>query len=132
MLILFLSPWGQPFRTTLKATIQKAITMFKLQPNPTFKVDVTIPVPGGKDGKLSIEFKHKSKKALKEFFDSLTSEENQRTDVEALSDLVAGWSGMDEKFSAENLELFLDNYPSAAMALFEAYRAEVLEARAKN
>lgn len=106
--------------------------MFKLQPNPTFKVDVTIPVPGGKDGKLTIEFKHKGKKALKEFFDSLTSEDNQRSDVDLLSDLIAGWSGVDEKFSAEALEQLLDNYPSAVMALFEAYRTEVLEARVKN
>lgn len=132
MLILLLSPWGQPLRTSFKAIIHKAITMFKLQPNPTFKVDVTIPVPGGKDGKLTIEFKHKGKKALKEFFDSLTSEDNQRSDVDALSDLIAGWSGVDEKFSAEALEQLLDNYPSAAMALFEAYRTEVLEARVKN
>ncbi len=132
MFILLLSPWGQPLRSYFKAKLYKAITMFKLQPNPTFKVDVTIPVPGGKDGKLSIEFNHKGKKALKEFFDSLTDENNQRSDADALGELIMGWSGVDEKFSPENLEALLDAYPSAAMALFEAYRKEVLEARVKN
>ncbi len=106
--------------------------MFKLQPNPTFKVDVSIPVPGGKAGKVTILFKHKGKKALQEFFESLQSEGEQRTDVDALADLVAGWEGVDDKFSEENLGLLLDAYPGAAMALFDAYRTEVLEARAKN
>ena len=106
--------------------------MFKLQPNPTFKTEVSIPVPGAKPGKINIEFKHMGKKALQAFFESLQSEGEQRSDVDALGDLVAGWSGVDEKFSTENLEVFLDAYPGAAMALFDAYRAEVLEARTKN
>jgi hypothetical protein len=106
--------------------------MFKLQPNPTFKSSVLIPIPGGKDGKITVIFKHKGRKALQEFFASLTDEKNTRTDVEALAELIADWEGVDVKYSEEALEQLLDAYPSAAMAMFDAYRAAVLDARVKN
>ena len=106
--------------------------MFKLQPNPTFKCPVSIPVPGGKSGAITVLFNHKGRKALQEFFGNLGAEGESRTDVEMLSELISGWEGVDEKFSEEALETLLDAYPGAAMALFETYRAEVLEARVKN
>ena len=43
-----------------------------------------------------------------------------------------GWERGSEKFSAENLELLLDAYPGAALALYETYRKELLEGRSKN
>jgi len=106
--------------------------MFKLNPNPTFKAQVLIPVPGGADGKITVLFKHKGRKALQEFFASLTDEANTRTDVDALGELIADWEGVDAKYTAENLEQLLDAYPSAAMALFDAYRNTAMAAVAKN
>ncbi len=107
--------------------------MFVLQPKPTFKAAVSIPVPGGSDGKITFIFKHKGKKDLQAYFNSLSATEGEaKTDIEALLELVDGWEGVSEKFSAENLELLLDAYPGAALALYETYRKELLEGRSKN
>lgn len=106
--------------------------MFALNPNPTFKFDVSIPMPGGKVGKITFVFKHKGRKDLKAFFDSLSNTEKVREDHEALLDLVESWEGVDEKFSPEALEKLLDNYPGAARVIFEAYSSAIFEAREKN
>lgn len=106
--------------------------MFVLQPKPTFKAAVTFPIPGGVEGKITIIFRHKKKKELREFFESLGAEGAERTDADALMELVDSWEGVDEKFSPENLEMLLESYPSAALAMFETYRQEMLEGRAKN
>ena len=105
--------------------------MFALQPKPTFKVAVTIPTSSG-EGTIKFEFKHMGRKALKGFFESLGEGENTREDSEALMDLIDGWEGVDQKFSAEALETLLDNYPGAARAIFEAYNRGLFEGRTKN
>lgn len=105
--------------------------MFKLNPNPVFTSDVIIPTPNG-DGKITFEFKHMGRKALKAFFESLGEGDTQRQDNEALLDLISNWAGVDEKFSPEALEILLDNYPSAAKAIFEAYNKGLFEGKAKN
>lgn len=108
--------------------------MFSLQPKPTFKSEVLIPVPGGSTAKVKFVLKHKSRSALKEFFNSLTSTEGgeSRPDHEALMELVDGWEGVDQPFSQENLETLVDNYPGAARAIFDAYNSALFEAREKN
>ena len=105
--------------------------MFKLQPNPTFKIDVVIPTQDG-DGKIKFEFKHMGRKALKTFFESLGEGDSARPDSEALLDLVADWSGADGKFSPEALATLLDNYPGAAGAIFTAYNKGLFEGKQKN
>lgn len=105
--------------------------MFKIQPNPTFKVDVTIPRPDG-DGVIKFEFKHKGRKDLKAYFDSLGEGDNVRPDLDAILELVAGWSGVDVPFSQEALDQLLDNYAGSAGAIFSAYNKGLLEGRQKN
>ena len=107
-------------------------TMFQLQPKPTFKSDVTIVTPGGGEGKIKFEFKHMGRKALKAFFESLGEGEGARQDNDALLDIIQGWEGVDEKFSPEALDTLLDNYPSAAKAIFEAYNRGLFEGKQKN
>lgn len=104
---------------------------FTLQPKPTFTGEVTIPTPVG-DGKVTFEFKHMGRKALKAFFDGLGEGETARPDEEAILDLVAGWEGVDEKFSPEALGTLLDNYPGAARGIFEAYNRGLFEGKQKN
>lgn len=106
--------------------------MFVLQPKPTFKAEVLIATPGGGEGKVKFEFKHMGRKALKAFFESLGSGDTARQDSDALLDLVAGWEGVDEKFSAEALDTLLDNYPAAAKSIFEAYNRGLYEGKVKN
>ena len=108
--------------------------MFVLQPKPTFKAEVTIPTPTG-EGKIKIEFKHKGRKALTEFLQSLPGQEGQkepREDVDALSEIIADWSGVDTKYSIEALEQLLDGYPTAAKAIFDAYLPALMDGRVKN
>lgn len=105
--------------------------MFKLQPKPTFKCQVSIPSPDG-EGKLTVVFKHKGKKDLQEFFKSLTEGDNLREDADALMDLMDSWEGVDAEFSRDNLETLLDNYPGAAAAFMTAYSKALNEGRTKN
>ena len=104
--------------------------MFKLQPNPTFKADVTFAVPGGDEGKIKLIFKHKGRKALAEFVKSLTEEGSTRTDLDGLLEIIVGWDGVQEPFSKEALETLLDNYPSAAKAIYDVYFPAVSEGTA--
>jgi len=106
--------------------------MFKLNPNPTFKATITIPMPDAEDGKITFEFKHKGRKALQAFVDSLNSADKTRDDEDALGELIVGWSGVDEKYSPEALSILLDAYPSASRAIFEGYNAALIEGRTKN
>ena len=105
--------------------------MFVLQPKPTFKQPVAIPTTDG-DATVTFVFKHKGRKALKAFFDSLGDGETARTDLDALQELVEGWEGVDVPFDAAALDTLLDNYPSAARAIFEGYNKGLFEGRQKN
>ena len=102
---------------------------FKLQPNPTFPSRVAISVPGQeKPAVITITFKHLSRPQIKEFFGG----NEGKTDAEALSSIVVGWEGVDEKYSPEALGELLDNYPTAAGEIFDAFRKDLMESRAKN
>jgi hypothetical protein len=105
--------------------------MFKLQPNPTFKSEVEIPVAGAEPSSITLVFKHKGKKDLKAFIDSLTGE-TPKDDIDMLFDIIAGWEGVDAEFNKSNLELLIDNYPQAAINIFMTYQQTLLEGRAKN
>ena len=103
--------------------------MFKITPKATFTAEVALSVPGEtKLAAITVEFRHLSKSAIREFFESLDG----KSDAEALGAIVTGWEGVDAPFSPEVLATLLDNYPAAAGELFEAFRRELLEARIKN
>ena len=108
--------------------------MFALQPNPTFKSEITIPVPGGGEGKITFEFRHKSRPALKTFFDGFAEVEGQpaKEDIDALGEIVAGWEGVDGEYSREALAQLLDNYPRAAASILAGYSSAMFEAKEKN
>ena len=118
--------------------------MLALKPKPTFKVGVTIHTPGEDDAKVTFEFKHKGRKELKAFFESFANADKPadasegkpgaepRADSDLLLDIVAGLDGIDHKFTPENFALFLDNYHSAAGAIFTAYLKSFAEAEQKN
>lgn len=109
---------------------------FKLNPNPTFKAKVALSAPGCAAAEVTFEFKHFSRSAMKEFFSRLAKEQEgdaARSDADALAEIVVGWGAeIDEKFSQKTLALLVDNYPAATREIFEAFRRELLETRAKN
>lgn len=103
--------------------------MFKIQPNPTFKAAVALSIPGQSvQVSIEVEFRHMSKSAMRDYFATLA----QRTDADALAEIIVGWSGVDTAFDHDALAALLDNYPAAAGELFEAFRRETLESRRKN
>lgn len=102
--------------------------MLKISPSPTFTAPVRIHVPGGEDVSVQFVFAHKGRAALQEYMDRARSV----PDLDALSEIVTGWSGVDAEFSRDNLGALLDSYPSAAVAILEGYITEIGRAAAKN
>lgn len=103
--------------------------MFKINPAPSFWASVPLTVPGqAKQETIEIEFKHLSKPALKGYFEGLEG----KNDSTALGEIVLNWKGVDAEFSRDNLNSLLENYPTAAVEFFNAFRSELMEARRKN
>lgn len=99
--------------------------MLKLQPDPTFKAKVGIPVPGGAAAEIEIECKHLMKDALEPKLKELT-------DDQFAAEVVVGWSGVDEAFSADALSYLLNRYSGAAREIVLAYLRELTGARSGN
>lgn len=101
---------------------------FKLNPEPTFRATVDIPVAGADDTPLEVEFRHKKKDDLKAFFVSFAD----RSDAECLLDIVVTWHNCEAPFNAEALETLLQNYPAAGKAILAKYSQEATGARRGN
>ena len=106
--------------------------MFALQPKPTFTKEVVLTVPGGGEGKFKGVFQHKGKSELQAFFASISDPEKPRADIDSVMEVLVGWEGVDQKFSKENVELLLENYFGAAIAILNAYSTGYFEAKEKN
>ena len=106
--------------------------MFALQPKPTFTKEVVLTIPGGGEGKFKGIFKHKGKTELQEFFASISDTEKPRADIDSVMEVLVGWEGVDQKFSKENVEILLENYFGAAIAILNAYSTGYFEAKEKN
>lgn len=103
--------------------------MFKLQPNPTFKVKVPISVAGSsKNAEIEVEYKYLTKPQFAELFSNVEG----KTDLEVLGPIIVGWSGVDQAYSEEALALLLDNYIPAAGELIEAFVNGLRMAKQKN
>lgn len=114
--------------------------MLKLNPNPTFSDEVEITVPGQKEpGTLNLTFKYRNRKEYGEFLASLEEKKDEdgnvvvpgKTVSEALPEFVLGWD-LPEEFNAENVAIFLNNYPAAYGEIFAAYSRLIFESRLKN
>lgn len=102
--------------------------MLKLQPNPTFDAKVMVPVVGGPDEEITLTFRHKGVAAIKEFAERAKTAD----DVDSVSELVAGWNGVDAEFNRDNLAQLLDAYPSLSARIIEAWFNEIASAKTKN
>jgi hypothetical protein len=101
--------------------------MLKLQPNPTFKAKVGIPVPGeDKRPIVTFMFNHMSKAEFDKF------DPKGENDVQTLMRICAGWEGVDADFSQENLSKLCDAYPGSAFTIAEAYAKELHGGRLGN
>jgi hypothetical protein len=109
--------------------------MFKLSPNPTFEAKCPITIAGQeKPAILTVVFKHKTRDWLKDWFKSLeeTDANEPKDDVLILMEIMESWKDADSEFSEEALRKFLQDFPASGMEIFECYKREAMESRAKN
>lgn len=102
--------------------------MFKIKPAPTFWAPALIHVPGQGTGKLDIEFRYLDHEQRKAYSDSLPN----KTNLEALTEIVRDWREADVAFSPQKLEELLNDYPTATQGLFDAFWDEIYKAPVKN
>lgn len=103
--------------------------MLKITPDPTFKADVKISVPGQEEPAIvKMVFVYKTRVEMFEFLEA--QKEKPLTDT--LAEVITDWEGFDQKYSKENLVLFLENYPAASLEIWTAYNKQLFESRVKN
>lgn len=103
--------------------------MLKLTPNPTFKTNVQITIPGSDlPVKIEVTFRHKNKDQLKTFLEGMTG----RPDEEILHEVIESWQGPDEGYSIDALRKLLLNYPASGPELLHGYIEAQAESRRKN
>ena len=107
---------------------------FRLVPQPTFEFEVEIPVPGSDPQVLILIGRHKGKKAVMELQSNLLAEDGKTppSDVEVLTEILAGWVNVEAEFNKEAIEQLLDNYPKANSIIYSAYALALMEGREKN
>jgi len=103
--------------------------VFKLEPNPTFRCKIHIPVPGTAKGvPIEFEFRHKAKTTLQAYIEEAKTGE----EVALLEEVIVGWSGVDAEYSRDSLALLLNNFPAAGAAILAGYVRELADARLGN
>lgn len=103
--------------------------MLKIIPDPKFKADVAITVPGVDEPvAVKMEFKYLGRKEYSAFFEGM----KDKPLLDALGELILGWDGFDAPYNAKNLETFLDAYPAAGLEIVSAYQRALFESRVKN
>lgn len=114
--------------------------MLKINPDPTFSHVVEITVPGQTEpGTLNLTFKYRGRKDYADWIDTLSEKKDKKgktkqkgkTVSEAFPEFVLDWE-LDEEFSSENFEIFLNNYPAAYGEIFSEYSKLLLLSRIKN
>lgn len=115
-----------------------AKSLFKLNPNPTFKFNVEIPVAGQDDpGVITMTFRHVKigdhRKRLNELSEIMTTADTDPHDVMAghLFELITAWALPDE-LNVENLNTLIQNYPQAYTSILQQYVDELMSVRRKN
>ena len=96
--------------------------MLSLNPKPTFKASVGIPIPGEeKPVNVKFEFNGLSRTELQQWF----TDSKDKTDEERLPLIIVNWFGIDEPYTVENLARLLDRYPGSAHAIVRKFTDEV-------
>lgn len=109
--------------------------MLTLTPNPTFKLEVNIPVPGGRKETVQFEFKYQDRDQYKEFLGRHSKPRVNGADVdvapnandEAAVEIIAGWreSDVGVPFNEENLRTIFKKYHGASYTIVMAYCADL-------
>lgn len=103
------------------------MSVFKLNPEPTFKCKVLIPRAGKIDGEITLNFQYFPLDELA----IIEKEIEGKPVIDLMSKLVIGWDLPDD-FNEENLVMLLRNYPASASAIIKTYYQELMGNREKN
>jgi len=105
--------------------------MLKLQPNPTFKAKVGIPVPGEeKPAEIVCVFAHMTRDEFRDF--AAPEASATRRDADSLARILRGWEDVDVPFSADAVEQLCQQYHGAAFAISSVFVQELTKARLGN
>lgn len=104
---------------------------FKLQPAPTFRAPVEIPVPGEGRSKVLFDFKYRDRDAMKEFLEKVGNTETQLSDTDLIMEMCTGWE-LTDPFNRESVDLLVRNYIQAGSAIFEKYLDEHTSSKARE
>lgn len=99
----------------------------KLNPEPTFKAKVAIPVPGAQAADVEFVFKHRTREQFADWLKSLEDKEK----VPAVMEIAMGWD-LDDPFNAETVGQLLSQYIGAFQPILEKYMDELVQAKQKN
>lgn len=104
--------------------------MFKLEVDPIFTADVSIPVPGKAPEIVPFEFRHRERDA----FDALIAawQSGERTLDDIVREIVAGWKVPNLPFNDDALTRCFQVYPGSAHFIFGGFRKGLLEGGQKN
>jgi hypothetical protein len=100
----------------------------KLIANPTFAAKVAIPVAGGASVDVEFTFKHRTKAQMDEF---LKERDGKPITADTLLEMVSAWE-LEDEFGKASMELLMENYIGAALAIYLTYIDELYKAKAKN
>lgn len=103
------------------------MSRLKLVADPKFRAKVAIPLAGGDPVEVEFQFKHKTKTALNEFISSREG----KSDTDTIFEITAGWE-LEDEFNKENVNTLLENYAGSAVAIYQTYIEELVQARVKN
>lgn len=98
-----------------------------LNPSPTFKASVEIPVPGGAPASVEFTFRHRGRPDVKSFVESL----GDKSDCEVVLACASGWD-LSDPFDAENVQRLLDNYFVSGERILATYLRELTAGRLGN
>ena len=99
----------------------------KLNPEPTFKAKVPIPVPGSAPVLVSFTMKWRKREEVSDWLEAA----KDMTDAQIIMDCAVGWE-LDDEFTAENAERLCNTYMGAGREFLSAYVDELRGVRAKN
>ncbi|MDO8778103.1 MAG: hypothetical protein Q7K57_57175 [Burkholderiaceae bacterium] len=109
--------------------------MFKLNPNPTFQVQVPLSVPGLPEPlHVAMTFRHKNKASLRAWM----IDGQGKDDAALLHELIVSWTGLqddaglDVPYSLTALNDLIGGYWAARDEITKAYLVELKESKTKN
>lgn len=102
--------------------------MFNVDPDPIFEAPVKIHVPGKGAGVIQVTYKYLNLEERAAYIKAL----GNKTNAEALQEIIVSWREIDTAYSPASLNKLLSKYDTAAKALFETFFRESSGAPEKN